>query len=59
MENVAGSNIKLCPFCGGNVKLDELDIPNVYFECEDCGVSIVFKEVFSDAEAIEKYNRRV
>lgn len=59
------SNIELlpCPFCGGQVKLDEDDF--YMFCCEECGAGITFAkeqdghaEDCSREESIDKWNTR-
>ena len=53
-----------CPFCGGEVKLDELDF--YMFCCDKCGAGITFAKEFEDGtaddctkdESIEKWNTR-
>ena len=57
------SELKSCPFCGGNAKLGAE--PNDYglspllwyVECEKCGV--LQYQFISDHDAIEAWNRRV
>lgn len=55
--------LKPCPFCGGQVKLDEDDF--YMFCCEECGAGITFAkeqdgraEDCSREESIDKWNTR-
>lgn len=56
--------LKPCPFCGGNAKLDHdyTGLGASYIRCERCGAeSIRFVksfEIASDDEAVEFWNRR-
>lgn len=56
--------LKPCPFCGGEIKLDEDDF--YMFCCDKCGAGITFAKELEDGtatdcnkkESIEKWNRR-
>lgn len=51
--------LKPCPFCGGKVNFDPNHInPERRFECEGCGVMIMFDVDLSEKEAIAAWNRR-
>lgn len=60
-----GEQLKLCPFCGSKVKIDEDDF--YMFCCDNCGAGVTFAKVLSDgkaedmtkAESIEAWNRRI
>lgn len=47
--------LKPCPFCGGQAKLDELCRGYVFVACESCNASSDI--VATDEEAAEKWNR--
>lgn len=57
--------LKPCPFCGHEVKIDEDDF--YMFCCDDCGVGVTFAKVLEDGtatdmnkgESIEAWNRRI
>ena len=59
--------LKQCPFCGGEVKIDSVDNEFSIVFCEKCGSATSFGIVFEDgtagdatkAETIEKWNRRI
>lgn len=56
--------IKNCPFCGGEVKLDENDF--YMFCCDKCGAGITFAKELEDGtatdcnkdESVDKWNTR-
>lgn len=54
--------LKPCPFCGGEVVMDELQITATrkvdYFICENCGATTHFEYADSLSEAIEAWNTR-
>lgn len=61
---MSDTELKPCPFCGGEVKLDE-DEFDMFF-CDACGAGITFAKELQDGgadncdkeESIEKWNTR-
>ena len=61
---MSDTELKQCPFCGGQVKLDEDGF--YMFCCDDCGAGITFAKELEDGtatymdkvESIEAWNRR-
>lgn len=54
--------LKPCPFCGGEVKMDNEQITATitvdYFICEKCGATVHFEYADKTAESIEAWNTR-
>lgn len=56
-------DLKPCPFCGGEVKLETgwADAVSVFysFDCDNCGMYCSFNDCAPKEDAIEAWNRRV
>lgn len=58
-DQAMSSNLKPCPFCGGQAVLEELGWPHHVY-CTECGAKVTSCKFEKDGEleAIEKWNRR-
>lgn len=51
------SNLKPCPFCGGNAKMCDNGIGDSYVCCTCCGATSSDIDCESDAHAAKRWNR--
>lgn len=54
---MANRKLKLCPLCGGNVRIGVNYLGQYNVLCMDCGV-FVWLDTYDEATAYEKWNRR-
>ncbi len=62
MENTPQSEIKPCPFCGSDVKIEKMNWDDCYdyydIYCDNCGGTTGIKRAHTEKEAVNRWNQR-